>query len=55
LLKDIAAANSYAILHLSRTDTPRGSLVRGLFKKRVALKFQNPQQGRYLSILGAIR
>ena len=55
LIRDIAAANDYAILRLEPRKTSRGELIRGVFKKTgTATKFQVPQQGRYRSILGAI-
>lgn len=47
LFTDIAEANSYGVIHLERATTPRGELVRGVFKRTSKAKFQNPQQGRY--------
>lgn len=47
LFRDIAAANGYEVIQLEPATTKRGTLMRGVFRKRVKAKFQNPQQGRY--------
>ena len=48
LLEDLAAANRYKVIHLKLATTPRGRLVRGLFRvPRHAVPFVVPQQGRY--------
>lgn len=47
VFKDLAAANDYELRKLERVTTPRGELLRGVFRKRRDRKFQIPQQGRY--------
>lgn len=47
LYRDLAAANRYLLTHFARATTPRGELLRGVFKKLSDTKFANPQQGRY--------
>lgn len=51
LYHDVAAANGYEVLRLSREKTKRGELVRGVFRKTAAAPFCVPQQGRYHSSL----
>ena len=51
LFRDLAAANNYEIVRLERSATPRGELIRGVFRKGGEGKFQTPQQGRYKKIL----
>jgi hypothetical protein len=38
-------------VRLERSATPRGELIRGVFRKGGEGKFQTPQQGRYKKIL----
>lgn len=47
LFSDIAQANRYDVIRLERATTPRGTLMRGVFKRTTKDKFQTPQQGRY--------
>lgn len=47
MLRDLAAANAWAVVNLERGKTTRGQLIRGVFRKTSATKFQAPQQGRY--------
>ena len=50
LFRDLAEANSYAIVALEHGMTTRGELIRGIFRTPVfghVTKFQNPYQGRY--------
>lgn len=52
LFRDIARVNRYMVLHLERVSTPRGELLRGVFKTPASpAPFTVPQQGRYLSSL----
>jgi len=52
LLRDVAAANRYQVMQFARARTPRGELIRGIFRKpSVAAPFRVPQQGRYHKIL----
>jgi SAM-dependent methyltransferase len=51
LFHDIAAANSYEVLRLERRETPRGELIRGVWRRTSDDKFRTPQQGRYKKIL----
>jgi len=51
LFRDLAAANEYEIVRLERGRTPRGELIRGVFRKIVDAKFRMPQQGRYKKAL----
>jgi len=52
LIHDLALANGYAIVRLENQKTPRGQLLRGIFRTpRHALPFQHPQQGKYQSTL----
>ena len=48
LLQDIAAVNEYDVTRMTQTETPRGMLIRGVFRKRRDVPFRVPQQGRYL-------
>jgi hypothetical protein len=48
LLEDLAQANQYRILRLERRQTPRGWLVRGIFRRPGRkVPFAIPQQRRY--------
>lgn len=48
LCQDLAAANGYKVMELRSVPTPRGRLVRGLFRTpRHVVPFEVPQQGRY--------
>ena len=50
LYEDIAAANRYTIVRLEQAETPRGYLIRGVFRRRPTLPaepFKVPQQCRY--------
>jgi hypothetical protein len=49
--EDFAATNNYEILKLEETDTSRGKLLRGVFRRRGKNKFIVPQQGRYRKLL----
>lgn len=52
LLEDIADANGYLVLRMESARTPRGVLVRGVFRKpSTGLEFRVPQQGRYQASL----
>jgi hypothetical protein len=51
LIEDIAAANQYHIVRLEPARTGRGTLRRGVFRKREATRFRIPQQGRYQKAL----
>jgi hypothetical protein len=45
---DLAAANGYEVVKFERQTTPRGELVRGVFRRpSPGVAFQIPQQGRY--------
>lgn len=48
LVDDIAAVNGYTVLLLEQAQTPRGALLRGVFKRPSTYDpFRIPQQGRY--------
>lgn len=48
LFRDLAAANDYTVGRLEKAKTPRGYLLRGVFRTpRHFRAFQVPQQGRY--------
>ena len=52
LIGDLASANGYKIVHLKKTQTPRGWLVRGVFRtSRDQKPFRHPQQSRYSGTL----
>jgi SAM-dependent methyltransferase len=52
LMEDIAFANGYRIVRLTRKETPRGWLCRGVFRKSGReTPFRVPQQSRYQSEL----
>ena len=52
LYEDVAAANGYKVLALETAKTPRGELIRGVFKRPArAVSFVVPQQGRYHATL----
>lgn len=52
LLEDVAAANHYAVLTLETCRTPRGVLIRGVFRRPTTdAAFVIPQQGRYQKTL----
>ena len=51
LLQDVARANRYDVVRLEVGKTPRGKLIRGVFKKTSGATFVIPQQGRYLDSL----
>lgn len=47
LYTDIASANGYEVVYLKSATTPRGTLIRGIFRRTSADHFVVPQQGRY--------
>lgn len=48
LFRDLAAANDYTVLRLEKAETPRGWLIRGIFRTpRTYQAFRVPHQGRY--------
>jgi hypothetical protein len=48
LFHDVAAANGYTVLQLATGSTPRGELIRGVFRRPMTpAPFRVPQQGRY--------
>lgn len=48
LIRDLAAANQYEVVHLSRATTPRGELLRGVLRTpSTSAAFRVPQQGKY--------
>lgn len=47
LVRDIAAANGYGSVVVKTAKTPRGKLVRGIFRRQTPAPFMVPQQGRY--------
>lgn len=47
LLRDLAHANDYAVHKLETVRTPRGTLIRAVFRISQARPFSVPQQGRY--------
>jgi len=51
LYRDIAEANAYEVLWLEQAPTPRGTLIRGVYRRMTAAAFHVPQQGRYRSSL----
>lgn len=52
LYEDIAAANGYEVLWLEQAATPRGELIRGVYRRpNTKAAFKVPQQGRYLKSL----
>jgi hypothetical protein len=52
LLQDIRRANNYEQIRLARKETPRGWLIRGVFRKHpTAEPFHIPQQHRYVPTL----
>jgi hypothetical protein len=51
LITAIAHANGYEVLRLEERRTSRGILMRGLLRKRHAMPFRVPQQGRYVKKL----
>lgn len=52
LYRDIAAANAYEVLWLTRGRTARGELIRGVYRRPpTTAAFRIPQQGRYQSSL----
>jgi len=52
LYQDIARANSYEIVWLERAVTPRGELIRGVYRLAYTPRpFRTPQQSRYLDSL----
>lgn len=56
LYRDIAAANGYEVLWLEQAETPRGSLIRGVYRRtQTASTFRIPQQGRYHKDLVIVR
>ncbi len=52
--RDFAATNYYDILQISKLDTSRGQLIRGVMQRKAKHKFRVPQQGRYHKILKPI-
>lgn len=54
LIRDLAAANGYEIVAMGESDTSRGHLIRGVFRKTSKAQFVNPQQGRYEKALRPI-
>jgi hypothetical protein len=52
LYEDIAAANNYTVVWLQQALTPRGELIRGVYRLPLtAAPFRVPQQGRYQASL----
>lgn len=51
LLADVARVNRYDVIRLETAKTPRGELVRAVFRKTTDAPFVIPQQGRYLDSL----
>lgn len=53
LLRDIAEANGYSIVHLERHAFGDGELLLGVFRKERNAPFQIPNQGKYKAMLAA--
>lgn len=52
LYHDLAQANDYTVIWLTRALTKRGLLLRGVYQRpRTAMSFRVPQQGRYRASL----
>lgn len=52
--RDVARANDYEVVSISRSSASRGELLRGVFLRKSDGKFRVPQQGRYRKLLRPI-